>query len=189
VDVSLQALGRGTGVISLVLLTVAIVLGIAARFRRRRVLLIPRYSLLANHRNVSLLASAFVIVHVLAIVAGPYGQLRVVDIFVPFVAARAPIWLGLGTVGVDLLIAVMITSVLRRWLGTRVFRAVHWFVYAMWPVAFLHGIGEGPDSWMAWYLVLSVLCAAAVVGMVCWRLARGYGESRRARARRASVGG
>ena len=55
-------------------------------------------------------------------------------------------WLGLGAVSFDLLLAVLITSVLRRRLGYRSWRAVHWLAYASWPVAVIHGIGTGTDD-------------------------------------------
>jgi sulfoxide reductase heme-binding subunit YedZ len=80
------------------------------------------------------------------------------------------LWLGLGTVAVDLLAAVIITSLLRVRVGHRVWRAVHWLAYACWPVALLHGMGIGSDNGETWMLALDLAATAAVIAAVWWRL-------------------
>jgi methionine sulfoxide reductase heme-binding subunit len=141
---ALWYLTRGTGVISLVLLTLSVVLGVTevVRFASAGW---PRFVLAALHRNAALLATAFVAAHVLTSVVDSYAPIRIVDVFVPFVGAYRPIWLGLGALAFDLLFALVITSLLRERLGYRTWRAVHWTAYACWPVAFLHGLAT-PDT-------------------------------------------
>ena len=80
--------------------------------------------------------------------------------------------MGLGTVASDLLIALIVTSVLRRRLGYRAWRAVHWAAYACWPVAILHGLGTGSDTKATWMLALTLASVAAVVVAVLARVAR-----------------
>ncbi len=113
-------------------------------------------------------------VHVSTAVMDSYAPIRVVDVFVPFVSRYRPIWTGLGALALDLLIAVVVTSLLRERLGYRAWRAVHWSAYACWPVAVVHGLGTGSDSRLGWVQVLYVVCAAAVVGSVWWRSAKGF---------------
>ena len=141
-DEAFWALGRGTGVVALLLLTLGVVLGVFTR-SGRTLLGLPRFSVALVHRNVAILAGVFTLIHILSLLFDPFAQLTLVDLVVPFRGAYAPFWLGLGTVGVDLLFAIMLTALFRRWIGVRVFRFVHWFVYAMWPVAFLHAIEIG----------------------------------------------
>ena len=61
----------------------------------------------------------------------------------PVRAALPAAWLGLGALAFDLLVALVVTSLLRRRLGLRAWRAVHWLAYACWPVALVHGWGTG----------------------------------------------
>jgi sulfoxide reductase heme-binding subunit YedZ len=177
---ALWALGRGTGVVALLLMTVAVVLGIATR-SGRPILGLPRFSVALVHRNASLLASVFLVIHIVSLFFDPYAHLAVVDFLVPFLGSVKPFWQGLGTVAVDLLAAILVTSLLRRWIGQRVFRLVHWFTYAMWPVALAHSIGNGTDGTSAWFLVLAVLSIAAVAIALAWRLSANFIEFRNAR--------
>jgi sulfoxide reductase heme-binding subunit YedZ len=176
--VSVDALwyfGRGTGVVCLVLLSLSLVLGIGARSGRPAPWL-PRFGVAALHRNVGLLGFVFLVLHVGLLLFDPYAQFDLLDVVAPFLAGYAPVWLGLGTLALDLLLAVLVTSALRRRLGRRTWRAVHWCGYACWPPAVAHSLGSGTDNDRFWLLALVVACVAAVVGALVWRLAADFTE-------------
>ncbi|HEY8912300.1 ferric reductase-like transmembrane domain-containing protein [Lacisediminihabitans sp.] len=182
---ALWALGRGTGVVALLLLTVSVVLGIVTR-SGHPLLGLPRFSVTLVHRNASLLASVFLLIHIVSLFFDSYAQLRVVDFFVPFLGAAKPFWLGLGTVALDLLLAIIVTSLLRRWIGRRVFRVVHWFTYALWPVALAHSIGNGTDGTSVWFLALALASVVLVAVAVAWRVSANFiefGNTRKGEAR------
>jgi sulfoxide reductase heme-binding subunit YedZ len=173
---ALWYLGRGTGVVSLVLLTVVVALGIASRSGRPAFGL-PRFAVAAVHRNASLLAVSLLAVHVVTLLFDPYAQLRIVDLVLPFDGAYRPFWLGLGTLALDLLLALVVTSLLRQRVGVKAWRAIHWLAYAAWPVAFLHGLGTGTDAGTAWLRVTAACCAAAVLTAVGWRFSSEFTET------------
>ena len=158
-------LSRGTGVVSLLLLTAAVVLGVAGPLRAR-----PRVLLAGLHRSIPLLAIAFVAAHVLTTVADGYAPIGVKDAFLPFLSPYRPVWLGLGTVAFDLLLALVATSLLRARIGLRGWRAVHWLAYLSWPVAVMHGLGTGTDAKSGWLLTLTAVCTLAVAVAVVLRL-------------------
>src|SRR6478609_5034399 len=162
---ALWALGRGTGVVALILFTVSLVLGIVAR-SGRRVPWLGRFGTSDLHRTAALTGTALVVAHVGTLYLDPYAQLRVVDAVFPFLGAYKPLWLGLGTLALDLLAVITVVSLLRQRVGPRVFKAVHWATYALWPVALLHALGNGTDAGSAWFRALAVLCVAAVVAAV-----------------------
>ncbi|OIQ92142.1 ferric reductase like transmembrane component [mine drainage metagenome] len=169
------ALGRATGVVSLVLFTVAVLLGILTR-SGRPALGLPRFAVTLVHRNISLLATVLVIIHVASLLADPYAQLRLVDVVVPFLGTAKPFWLGLGTFAFDLVLALVITGLLRQRIGQRAFRFVHWFSYAMWPVAVLHTLGDGSDVGKSWLVLLLVLCVGSVLVSLAWRMSATFIE-------------
>ncbi|WEO78601.1 ferric reductase-like transmembrane domain-containing protein [Cryobacterium sp. SO2] len=179
-DEAFWALGRGTGVVALVLFTLSVLLGILTR-SGRPLFTVPRFSITLIHRNVSVLATVFILIHMLSLLADSYAQLTVVDLVFPFLGAYRPVWLGLGTVAVDLLIAVVATSLLRRHVGQRVFRVVHWSTYLMWPIALAHSLGTGTDAGQAWFLALAAACTVAVLAAVAWRVTAGFVEYRSVR--------
>jgi sulfoxide reductase heme-binding subunit YedZ len=172
---ALWYLGRGTGIVSLLLFTVVTVLGIAAR-SGRPLFGLPRFATPAIHRNASLLAVCTLAVHIVTMILDPYAFIRLVDVVIPFRAGYRPLWTGLGAVAVDLLIAVVLTSLLRQRVGVRVWRTVHWAAYALWPVAMLHALGSGSDIGFAWMRLLAAGCAAMVLAAVVWRLSPNFGQ-------------
>ncbi|WP_112466690.1 ferric reductase-like transmembrane domain-containing protein [Streptomyces triticisoli] len=162
---------RASGTLALVLLTATVVLGIASggRAAPRR---IGRFEIGLLHRDLSLLTLVFLAVHVVTAVLDPFVHLGWAVSVVPFGASYRPLWLGLGTAALDLLLAVLLTSALRLRLGVRRWKAVHWLAYAAWPLALFHGVGTGTDTRLPLQLWLYAGCLASVVGAVWWRLAK-----------------
>jgi methionine sulfoxide reductase heme-binding subunit len=162
---------RATGVVSLVLLSAVMIIGILVN-RQGRLPGLPRFAVLGLHRNLSLLAVAFVAVHVLTAVTDSYVSISLAAAVIPFISSYEPLWMGLGAVALDLMAAVIVTSLLRRHIGRRVWRAVHWLAYASWPVAVLHGVYSSHDLQSGPLLYLTLACIAAVLGALGWRLIR-----------------
>ena len=164
---------RGSGVVSLVLLTIVVALGIGARSGRTAFNL-PRFAVNLLHRNAALLAVVFLVLHVVTLLFDTYAQLRIFDVVLPFLGNYRPFWQGLGTLGFDLVIAVVVTSLLRHRLGARAWRAVHWLAYLCWPIALMHGLGNGSDNGTWWLWTISTACVAVVLAAVVWRLTPGF---------------
>ncbi len=164
---------RATGLMALVLLTATVVLGIltSVRFASPKW---PRFVTVSLHRNLSLLVLTFVGLHVLTTVTDPFASISVVSVLVPFTSAYRTIWLGFGAIAFDMLLAVLITSLLRTRIKPRVWRVVHWASYACWPVALVHGLGTGTDGGARWVLAITATCALAVAVAGAWRLAAGW---------------
>jgi sulfoxide reductase heme-binding subunit YedZ len=180
---ALWALGSGTGIVALVLFTVSMVLGIIQR-SGRTVPWLGRLGISDLHRTAALTGTGLVVAHVGTLYFDPYAQLRLVDFVFPFLGAYRPLWLGLGTLALDLLGVVTVVSLLRQRVGPRVFKAVHWATYVLWPVALLHALGNGTNAGAGWFRALAVVCITAVVTAVGWRLApsfEGRGWSRHPR--------
>jgi len=171
---------RATGVVALVLLTGTVVLGVltSVRFGTPRW---PRFALQDIHRRVSLLAVVFIGFHVLTTVSDSYAPIGWVSVFVPFTSPYRRLWLGLGTVAVDLLLAVSISSLLRQRINHRVWRGLHWLAYASWPVALMHGLGTGTDAHLGWMVLLTVLCVTSMLAAIGWRLVSSWPARARTR--------
>ena len=176
---------RAAGLVSLLMLTSTVVLG-CAHATRASTGGWQRFTLHALHRNLSLLALVFLAVHIASAILDGYVPLQWVDAVVPFVSDYHPIWLGLGAIAFDLLIAVLVTSLLRARLSQRIWRTVHVASYALWPIAMIHGLGiGGSDSRLTWAIALNGACAAAVAASVTRRLLVRHPDTK---ARRAVVG-
>jgi DMSO/TMAO reductase YedYZ heme-binding membrane subunit len=161
-------LTRGLGVCALLLLTLSIVLGVTAA-RGWRSARWPRFATASLHRNLTLLAICVVVLHVVTTVLDGYTSIKLQDAVVPFLSPYRPIWLGLGAVAFDLLIALVVTSLLRARIGYRAWRYVHWLAYLAWPVALVHALGTGSDARLEWLRVVGLASVAAVIVAVVVR--------------------
>jgi predicted ferric reductase len=176
---------RATGIVALLLLTAVLVLGILVN-RQGRLPGLPRFAVTDIHRNLSLLSVALVAVHVLTAVLDTYVHIPLISAVVPFTSGYERLWLGLGAVSLDIMAAVIVTSLLRGRMNRVLWRAIHILAYASWPVAFAHSIGSSKDLQQGWLLDLAIGCAVIVAAAVVWRLAHAARQVPRA-GRVASV--
>jgi methionine sulfoxide reductase heme-binding subunit len=153
-----------------VLLTVSVILGILGAVRFSAGPRWPRFAIDSLHRDTSLLVVALIVIHVITSVLDGFAPISLIDGIIPFHSAYRSLWLGLGALSFDLIIALVVTSLVRRRLGYRSWRAIHWLAYVSWPVAVLHGVGTGSDVKAAWSLLITLVCVAAVLAAVVVRL-------------------
>jgi len=161
---------RGTGFVLLLLLTLSTMLGVLATARISPRIW-PRMLSQGLHRNTALLAVAFLTVHVITAVLDTYVDIRWWDAFVPFASSEKyqPLWLGLGTVSLDLMIAVTLTSLLRHRMSHRPWRVIHITAYGAWGLGLLHGLQLGTDAGSVWGAAMNYGCIAAVLVAVLAR--------------------
>ena len=160
---------RGSGLVALVLLSLTVALGVVG-VKRWGSTRWPRIVTAGLHRTISLLAVCFLGVHIITAIVDGWIGLRWFGAIIPFQSTYRPVWVGMGALAFDLLIAVMATSLLRRHLGRRTWRLVHWTTWLLWPLALVHALGSGPDIGSGWALGISLSCVAMVVLALGWRV-------------------
>lgn len=161
---------RATGVVCLVLLTVVLLLGILVN-RQGRLPGLPRFAVTGLHRSISLLAVAFLAVHVITVVADRFVTIQLIAAVLPFTSGYLPFQLGLGAVALDLIAALIITSLLRARVGRRLWRGVHWLAYAAYPVAVAHSVASAKDLRSGVLLALTAGCVLSACAAAGYRLA------------------
>lgn len=177
---------RGAGTAVLILLTTTLALGIASAMGGRSDRW-PRFLSAGLHRNLSLLALALLVVHVVTAIADPFAKMAWRDALVPFVSSYRPVWTGLGVLAAELLVALIITSAVRPWMGYAAWRAIHWVAYLSWPLAIIHGLGDGTDARIPWSVGVTVGSVTIVVMVTALRLGTAPDLDRRMRTTAAAV--
>jgi methionine sulfoxide reductase heme-binding subunit len=175
---------RATGVVALVLLTAVLVLGMLVN-RQGRLPGLPRFAVTGLHRNLSLLSVVFLAIHVLTAIADPYVTIGLAATIIPFASSYKPLWLGLGALSLDLMAALILTSLVRARMSRRVWRGIHWLAYAAWPLAILHSVGSSTDMRSGAMLGVLIGCVLACGAALAWRL--GHAARQIPRARRAAA--
>jgi sulfoxide reductase heme-binding subunit YedZ len=168
---------RGAGIVSMLLFTAVVVLGVVTTMRWQSDRW-PRFLIVEVHRTISLLSVVFLAVHILTAILDPFTNLGLAAALVPFASSYRPLWVGLGVLSLYIGVAVLATSLLRDRVGLRLWRAVHWLAYASWPLALVHSIFSGSDSTAPWMLAVYVLCIVPVAVAVAWRILAARGSNR-----------
>lgn len=168
-EAPLWYLTRTTGIVAFVLLTLALSFGVAASQRALASPSWPRFANQALHRNVSLLALVFLGVHIMTTILDGYVSVSWWSLIIPGASSYRTLWVALGTLAFDIVIAVTITSLIRLRMKARLWRQIHYLVYAMWPLSALHFLNTGTDAahmrfgvWIDAAAALVVLASVAI---------------------------
>lgn len=159
---------RGSGIVAYLLLTAAVVLGIALS-RRWYSSTWPRMVVDATHRWLTITFYAFVFIHVLTIWLDPVAHFSILATVIPFAASYRPFWVSLGIVGAELGLAIGASVWVRRWIGYRAWHLLHGLAYPIFGLSLLHGLGSGTDSRTPWAMSIYIVSLILVLGATAWR--------------------
>jgi methionine sulfoxide reductase heme-binding subunit len=168
---------RGAGVVSLLLSTAVVCLGLLTVVRLQRPSW-PRFLTAQLHRSIALLSLVFLGIHIATAILDPFTSLGLVAAVVPLASSYRPVAVAFGVIAVDLVLALVITSLFRHRIGHRIWRTIHWLAYGAWPLAVLHGITAGSDAVAPWMLAVDGLCVLAVLAALAWRISAGASPRR-----------
>jgi DMSO/TMAO reductase YedYZ heme-binding membrane subunit len=163
---------RSSGIVAWALILATIVWGLllATRVLGRRPT--PAW-LLSLHRFLGALTVAFVGVHVGAILLDSYTDFGITDVLVPFTGSWHPLAVAWGIVGMYLLVAIEVTSLLRHRMSNRAWHAVHLLSYFLFATTTVHMLTAGTDVKALIASSAAVLLGVAVtfgaVAMYLWR--------------------
>jgi methionine sulfoxide reductase heme-binding subunit len=159
---------RAGGMLSFVLLTASVVLGLLlsnkASLKRW-----PRFALEDVHRFVGLLAGGFILIHVGALLADSYLPFSLANLLVPGTAPYRPLAVAAGVISAELLVALAVANRYRQSLSYRFWRRAHYLNFAVWILAFVHGLFAGTDTGSDWALALYLVAASLVAGLTAGR--------------------
>ncbi len=122
------------------------------------------------HRFLGGLATIFVAVHVFGIVADSYVDFGPADVLVPFASSWQPSAVAWGIVATYLLLAVELTSLARRKLPTKVWRATHALAFPLFAFSTVHGVRAGSDSSNPVFQAIMFIAIAAIVVLTVLRM-------------------
>lgn len=162
-------LSRSTGLVAYLLLFATVVLGISVRTKGLD-RMIARWRVTDLHTFLSVLVLVFVAVHAGVLLFDSFMGFSVLQILVPFTAPYRPIWTSFGIISAYLLIIISVSFLVRRWIGYRAWRTLHYTNFAIYVAALIHGIYTGTDSTTLWADAIYFFTAATVLGLVLYRI-------------------
>ena len=162
-------LTRATGIVTLLLFTSVMVVGImtATRVGGKQ---LPKFAVMEVHRRISFLAISFLGLHILTSLVDSYVNIGILGVFIPYTSPYKPTFIALGTLSLDITLAVIISSVFKNRISRSLWRTIHWMAYIAWPVAILHSVFIGTDIRFIWMDLFVGLNVAAVGAAIVWRI-------------------
>ena len=169
-------IARAGGFTAYVLLTLAVVVGLALSTQLQSPSRWPRLLNNELHNFLTLLSTVFLVVHVLAVWIDPYTNFGWNEILIPLASHYRPEWMALGIVGLYLGIAIGISTWLRPRIGYKWWRRLHVLTLGIFVLATIHGIGTGSDT-QTWWALGIYLASIILVGLLfCRRMFTSKGK-------------
>lgn len=158
---------RASGLVAWLLLTGATLWGVVLSTRLLGKRVTPAW-LLDLHRHLGALATIFTALHLAGLVADSWIEIGAVELLVPFTGEYRPVAVAWGVLALYVLVAVEVSSLLKRRLPVRLWRRIHQTSALLWVLATAHTLAAGTDAgnpllqWVALLSVLAVVFAAVV---------------------------
>jgi sulfoxide reductase heme-binding subunit YedZ len=168
-DPTFWILARASGLTAYVLLTMSVLAGLVVKSRPfgRAV---NAAAATDTHRFLSLLALGAVLLHGLTLVLDSTVRISVAALFVPGLAPYRPLWTGLGVLAAELAGLMVVSFPLRKRIGVRAWRRLHWATYGVFAAATLHGLAAGTDTTRPWVFALYLGAVGSVTFATAWRV-------------------
>ena len=160
---------RASGLVAWTVLAASVVWGLLMTSKAVRAWVKSSW-LLDLHRWLAGLACVFTGIHVLAIVADTYVHFGIASVLVPYATHWHPLAVAYGIASMYLLAAVEITSLLRRHLSNKLWRAVHLLSFPLFISATVHGLSAGTDSRIPMVTLTAVLACAGIATLTAVRI-------------------
>lgn len=168
-DPTFWVLARASGLLAYALLTASVLAGLVLKARPFGTT--PRPAVVTDlHRFLALLGLGALSLHGLALLLDTVVPISLADLLVPGIAPYRPLATGLGVLAAELLLVVYVSFSLRKRIGTRAWRRLHWATYPIFALATVHGLAAGTDSGTTWALGLYGAATGAVLAATAWRV-------------------
>jgi methionine sulfoxide reductase heme-binding subunit len=167
-DPTFWLLARASGLTAYVLLTTTVLAGLVLKSRAFGRAVKPA-ALTDLHRFLTFLALGMLTLHGLALTLDRTVHMPLAGLVVPGFSPYRPVPVALGVLACELAALVAVSFSLRRRIGFRAWRRLHWATYALFLLATVHGITAGTDSSQPWALGLYLGAVGAVVFAATWR--------------------
>ena len=168
-DPTFWVLARASGLLAYALLTASVLAGLVLKARPFGTT--PRPAVVTDlHRFLALLGLGALALHGLALLLDTVVPISLGDLLVPGIAPYRPLATGLGVLAAELMLVVYVSFPLRKRIGTRAWRRLHWATYLIFALATVHGLAAGTDSGTTWALGLYGAATGAVLAATAWRI-------------------
>ncbi len=167
-DPTFWILARASGLTAYVLLTLSVLAGLTVKSKPFKTLRLPAVTDL--HRFLALLGLGAVAIHGITLVLDTTVKITPAALLVPGLVPYRPVWTALGVLAAELMALIYVSFALRKRIGMKNWRRLHYATYAVFALATMHGLAAGTDSTRPWAIWLYLAAIGAVCAATVWRV-------------------
>ena len=167
-DPTFWVLARAGGLTAYLLLTASVLAGLVLKSRPLGTRVKPA-AVTDVHRVLASLALLALALHGAGLVFDRTVRIDLLGLVVPGRVPYRPVWTAVGVVAAEALLAVYASFSVRRRIGVRTWRRLHWLTYGLFAAATVHGLLAGSDSGARWVQSIYLGAVGAVVFATVWR--------------------
>ena len=168
-DPTFWYLARASGITAYVFMTAAMIAGLVVKSRPFGAAVKPAAQI-DVHRFVTTLALGGIVVHILTLVLDSTIEIGLSAVLVPGLSPYKPLWTGLGVLAAELTVLVIVSFPLRKRIGGKNWRRLHWATYAIFVLSTAHGLAAGTDSGQVWAMDMYLGAVGAVAFATVYRV-------------------
>jgi sulfoxide reductase heme-binding subunit YedZ len=166
-DPTFWLLARALGLTAYAMLTLSVLFGLVLRARPFRSL--KPAAVTDLHRLLALFGLTALAGHAVALVLDTTVKVTVPSLFIPGLISYRPFWTSVGVLAAEMMVLVYLSFGMRKRIGTKNWRRLHWATYGIFAAATLHGLAAGTDSRRPWVFALYLLAVGSIAGATAWR--------------------
>ena len=171
-DPTIWFVARASGVVAYALLTASVLAGLVLKsrpFGRR----LRGATAMEIHRTLAVLGLGAIALHGTALVLDRSVDIRIADLLIPGTSPYRPLWTAFGGLAAELMVLVSASFPLRKRIGIRAWRKLHYASFAIFAMGTIHGIATGTDTTQPWARWMYIGALGAVATATTWRVLAG----------------
>jgi sulfoxide reductase heme-binding subunit YedZ len=172
-DQAMWYLTRAAGMVAYLLLWLSTVWGLAIPSKLFAEVLSGEFTF-DFHQFISLLSLGFLGLHIVVLTADRYLPFTVAQLLVPFLSPYRPLWVGIGVIAFYLLLLVTVTFYLRKQIGMKAFRYIHYASLVAYLGAVVHALLSGTDSSLPVVILIYISTSSVVIFLTVYWLVRAW---------------
>jgi predicted ferric reductase len=161
-------LSRTSALLAYILLFINIIFGLGLKTRYFDKIS-ARWQSFDLHQFTALLTMGLITFHIFILLGDQYMSPAFKDLLVPFQGAYRPFWVALGIISFYILILITLSSLLRRYISQKFWKAIHILSFVCFYIILYHGIRAGTDTANLWVQIMYIFTGASVSGLFLWR--------------------
>jgi sulfoxide reductase heme-binding subunit YedZ len=139
------------------------------------------------HQDLSAIGLGLALVHAAMLTLDRSVPYTVAEVFLPLIGPYRPVWVAMGQASLLITVVVVASFTLRKRIGQKRWRTLHYISFLAFVAATAHGLMAGTDTAAPWALWGYLLATALVVFLTGYRIVLAVATQRGSAGRASTI--